>query len=116
VRRDAAFEGRVRAELEARGAWSDTLIPAVERYARAVALARKAWTKVPDHLTAVGSTGQIVAHPLIATALNAEKAAADFGEHLGLSLPKEARKPGRPKSADRTADVRPGPTKLRVAG
>jgi hypothetical protein len=113
VRLDQAFVAGVIRDLEGRGAWSEELRPAVERYAHAVGLARAAWRKVPASLVTVGSMGQDVAHPLIAVALNAEKAAATFAADLGIAAPKTA-KLGRPKSADKSADVRPGPKRLEV--
>lgn len=78
---------------------------AVERWARAVDLAESAWAKVPEHLTDTGSTGQLVVHPLVKLALEAERAACSFEAHLGLDTQRRMKKPvGRPAGAVSAVD------------
>jgi P27 family predicted phage terminase small subunit len=57
---------------------------ALERYARAVSVARKCWSQLGTQLTKKGSMGQPVTDPLVDSALKAEKHAADFAKALGI--------------------------------
>lgn len=104
------------AELEERGGARPTDRVAVERWARAVALAEKSWSMVPEHLTDAGSTGQLVVHPLVKLALDAEKAACSFETHLGLDPQRRyKRPPGRPSGAVSAPDrAAASPTRLKA--
>lgn len=88
--------------------------PVVVRYARALALAERCWRAVPAK-SIMGRTdrGGTKVHPAIDAALRAERAAADFGQALGLE-PSGKRAPGRPPGAASSPD-RVSKPKLRVA-
>ena len=105
------------AELEERGGARPTDRVAVERWARAVVLAESAWGKVPEHLTDVGSTGQLVVHPLVKLALDAERAACAFEAHLGIDPQRRFKKPpGRPAGAASAPDrvAKQSPARLKA--
>lgn len=92
---------------------------ALERYVRAVDLARSAWAEISDdELLVPGSKGQQVAHPMIAVALAAERDAARFGQDLGLERAAPVRRPGRPFGALSAPDRKAAgePPRLRLAG
>lgn len=78
---------------------------------RAVSLAREAWAVIgTEGLSDAGSSGQPVAHHLLAIALRAEVEAARFGQTLGLEPQAPTRNAGgRPvgavSAADRAADL-----------
>lgn len=105
------------AALEGRAGFSESWAPAVERYVRAVELARHAWRKVPKaRKTTRGSMGQQVAHPMIAVAQKADAEAMRFGQALGLEPLPAARPVGRPRGAvsapDRAAAASGEPAKV----
>ena len=85
--------------------------PALERYVQSVSLAREAWATIAgEGLTSLGSSGQPVAHHLLATLLSLEASAAKFGQAIGLepvAAPRNAG--GRPVGAvsadDRAAQI-----------
>lgn len=92
--------------------WAPELEELVARYCRAVSLSRTAWRKVPKSLTARGSMGQPVAHPMIAVAQKADAEAARFGAMLGIDLSVK-RGAGRPPGAVSAPDRKgAGPAKV----
>ena len=108
-------------DLLARGILREAHRPALERYIRAVDLARQAWAAIPKRLVIRGSgtSKHRVAHPAAMLALRAEDAALRYGQALQLD-PASSRKRnpgGRPQGAqsapDRRDDERPG---LRAVG
>jgi phage terminase small subunit len=87
---------------------------AVIRYARAAAIAQRAWAEVPaDTLLTTGSTGQLVAHPAIAIAQAADREAAKYAKELGIEGSTK-RGPGRPVGAVSAPDRAAAPPKLRM--
>jgi len=101
--------------LQDRGQLQPSDVPAIERYVRAIALARRCWDELGDDVTATGSMGQTVAHPLLDSALKAEKAAEAFAKSLGLE-PAAAlgrNQGGRPKGTTKPRSA-PPPTVTRL--
>jgi len=88
--------------LQEQGDWIDSDAQALERYVRACERARLARDGIPRDedgrlvLTAPGSKGQIVQHPNVKTAREAERDAADYAAALLLT-----------PAARKRADVRP---------
>lgn len=77
---------------------------AIERYAHAVDeefTVRAGWELDGCPVHAVGSAGQLCAHPLLKALRDAEAHASDLAKALGL-LPE--RRVGRPKGASQAAD------------
>lgn len=105
------------ADLRDRGVLREAHRPAIEPYVRAVELARQAWAKAPKRrLTTRGDRGQMVRHPAIVLALQAEDAAFKFGQALQLD-PASLRKRnpgGRPQGAESAPDRRDERPGLRV--
>lgn len=87
----------------------------------AVAIARRLWRAIPGGKTGLivdGSKSEVI-NPLIAAALNAEKAAAQFGRALGVEPEPARRAPGRPRGATSAPDRTTAPpkvTRLRAVG
>lgn len=85
---------------------------ALERYARAcgdAALLRHRWRKRGSPAMTEGSTGQVVAHPLLETIRKAEREAAELAERLGLTPSARkalARRVGHPVGAGQAPDRR----------
>lgn len=101
-------------QLRERGDVTPDLERAAIRYARAAALAERAWAEVPtDTLLTTGSTGQLVPHPAIAVAQNADREAAKYAKELGLEGATK-RGPGRPVGAVSAPDRAAAPPKLRM--
>jgi hypothetical protein len=108
----AACEGQARA---LHPEWSDGLQRALERYVNVLDLAADAWAQLGYDLTAAGSTGQIVADPLVTVALKAEAEAARYGQTLGIepAMPEKAKnKGGRPRGSAPLADLVPSSRRL----
>lgn len=100
--------------MKQRGDVTPDIERAVIRYARASALAARAWSEVPaDTLLTTGSTGQLVAHPSIAIAQVADREAAKYAKELGLEGATK-RGPGRPVGAVSAPDRAAAPPKLKV--
>ena len=82
---------------------------AIKRYARALALAERAWHEIPaDSLVGkTDRTGQRV-HPSLAAWLAAERFAVESGRQLGLEINRAAKNPGGqlgvPHAPDRKAE------------
>lgn len=94
--RGKTIRDQVVAHLEEAGRMHPALEHAITRYARAVELAERCWAAVPKR-SIVGRTdrgGQRV-HPAIEAALSAERAAAAFGQALGIEPKAAAGRPGR---------------------
>ena len=87
---------------------------AVERYVRALDMAERAWSGVPESLTALGSTGQLVAHPLVAVAQRQDAEAHKFGMALGVEPTGKRAKAGRPTGSAPLADLAPASKRLRA--
>ncbi|MFT4034516.1 MAG: P27 family phage terminase small subunit [Patulibacter sp.] len=87
-------------EIAARGPLRAADAFALERYARACAVARQCWEQVGSDLTATGSMGQPVTDPLVDSALKAEKAAEAFAKALGIEVAAriEKNRGGRPQT------------------
>lgn len=101
-------------QMSERGDVTPDIERAVIRYARAAALAERAWAEVPkDTLMTTGSTGQLVAHPAIAVAQNADREAAKYAKELGIEGATK-RGPGRPVGAVSAPDRAAAPPKLKV--
>jgi phage terminase small subunit len=100
--------------MSERGDMTPDIERAVIRYARAAALAERAWSEVPkDSLMTSGSTGQLVAHPAIAVAQAADREAAKYAKELGIEGSTK-RGPGRPVGAVSAPDRAAAPPKLRM--
>ena len=100
--------------MSERGDITPDIERAVIRYARAAALAERAWSEVPkDSLMTTGSTGQLVAHPAIAVAQAADREAAKYAKDLGIEGHSK-RGPGRPVGAVSAPDRTAAPPKLRM--
>ena len=100
--------------LGERGEVTPDVERAAMRYAKAVALAERAWSEVPaDSLLTTGSTGQLVAHPAIAIAQAADREAAKYAKELGIEGHSK-RGPGRPVGAVSAPDRASAPPKLKV--
>jgi phage terminase small subunit len=103
-----------RAVLRERGNVTPDTERAIARYAKAVELAERAWSEVPnDTLLTTGSTGQLVAHPAIAIAQAADREAAKYAKELGIEGHIK-RGPGRPVGAVSAPDRASAPPKLKV--
>ena len=100
--------------MSERGEVTPDIERAVIRYARAAALADRAWSEVPaDTLMTTGSTGQLVPHPAISVAHNADREAAKYAKELGIEgVTKRGR--GRPVGAVSAPDRASAPPKLRM--
>lgn len=81
---------RVQRQLRDQGTWQDTDAPLLESYTRAVALARSARLAAAEEPFVEGSKGQLVAHPGLKVAAEAERDACRFA--TALLLTPEARK------------------------
>ena len=85
---------------------------AIERYARAVsdaALLRSRWERRGSPAMTTGSVGQAKTHPAIRAIQEAERAAADYAERLGLTPSARkalARRVGHPVGAGQSPDRR----------
>jgi hypothetical protein len=74
--------------LEAIGEDPTASVAALDRYARAcadAALVRHRWEVDEMPTASVGSTKQLVAHPMVEAVRKAEREASDLGEKLGLT-------------------------------
>lgn len=81
---------KTRKFLEDQSTWEPSDVGTLERYVRAVEKARLAWEGVPRvggklDMTAVGSQGQLVQHPNVKTARDAERDAQDYARDLLLT-------------------------------
>ncbi|MGE4424985.1 MAG: phage terminase small subunit P27 family [Solirubrobacteraceae bacterium] len=97
-------------ELKDRGELRPSDASAIERYVRAVEIARACWDDIdPARLRAKGSMGQPVTDPLVDSALKAEKHAADFAKALGIEpgARLEKSKGGRPRGTTKPRSVPP---------
>jgi len=77
-------------QLEAQGTWQASDMPTLERYVRATERARLARDGLPTRhgkptLTAEGSQGQLVQHPNVKTAREAERDAHEYAKDLLLT-------------------------------
>jgi P27 family predicted phage terminase small subunit len=77
-------------QLEEQSTWHESDMPALERYVRAVERARIARDALPrtkgrQQLTADGSQGQLVQHPNVKTAREAERDAHEYAKDLLLT-------------------------------
>lgn len=75
--------------LKGQDTWAVSDVPALERYIRAMERARVARESLVKDgrpvLTAVGSQGQLVQHPNVKTAREAERDANDYAQQLLLT-------------------------------
>ena len=76
--------------LRAQGTWTDTDAPLLESYVRSVALARSSRATAHHEPFVKGSRGQLVAHPGLKVAAEAERDAARYA--AALLLTPQARK------------------------
>ena len=95
-------------------------------YARAFSRAaqiRRDWNELGSPTVAIGSTGQVVSHPLLAAMEKAERFAHELGAALGLSPQARhklsrrtgaGRPPGAASARDRAAGAPPARRSLRV--
>lgn len=74
-----------REELEAQGTWRDTDAPLLEAYVRSLVLARQARKAVASSPFTEGSRGQLVAHPGVKVASDAERDAERYARALLLT-------------------------------
>ena len=106
--------------LEAIGEDAEHSRGALQRYAEAIdvaAVIRRAWVALGHPALSEGSSGQPVAHPLLAAIADQERHVLRFAEDLLLTPKARAsarRGIGRPPGSATAADRRPGPV-LRVA-
>jgi P27 family predicted phage terminase small subunit len=92
------FWKRTLDQLSTQGTWQDSDIPALERYVRACEQARHSRAKIPAEGTTKGSQGQLVEHPAIKTAREAERDAHKYATDLLLTP--SARRKAAIESAD----------------
>lgn len=108
---------RARAEaVERFGADASRFRAAIDRYTLAVEVAdqaRREWDKLDRPLWTKGSLGQLVEHPLIRTMDRLERAAAGFGDSLGLS-PMAERRLGRVGVVGRPLGANSAPDRVAV--
>lgn len=84
---------RTIAQLTAQGTWADSDAPCLERYVRSIELGRIARARIAARVevegdaayTTRGSQGQLVAHPDLKTAREAERDANDYATDLLLT-------------------------------
>ncbi len=76
---------KTRAALQAQSTWWDSDEEALARYIRACERARLAREAMAGELTAPGSKGQLVPHPNLKTAREAERDAHDYATALLLT-------------------------------
>jgi P27 family predicted phage terminase small subunit len=76
--------------LRAQGTWQDADAPLLESYVRSVTVARAARLAAKSESFVEGSEGQLVAHPGLSVAAEAERDAARYAQ--ALLLTPEARK------------------------
>src|SRR5436190_18710451 len=119
VERKTGLHARARrARLEAvdhLGADAQRFRASIDRYTNAVEVAdqaRREWERLERPLWTKGSQGQLVEHPLVRTMDRLERAAAVFGDALGLTPAAERRigrmnVSGRPVGATSAPDRRP---------
>ena len=101
--------------LAARGEVTKDMEPAIMRYAKASDLADRAWSEIPaDTLLSTGSTGQLVPHPAIALALQADQQAARCAKELGIESQGGKSRAGRPVGAVSAPDRASAPPRLKV--
>ncbi len=81
---------RVQRQARAQETWQDTDAPLLEAYVRAVFLARQARSAAAGEPFVEGSKGQLVAHPGLKVAAEAERDACRYG--TALLLTPEARR------------------------
>jgi hypothetical protein len=84
----------------------DRMIELARRYARWVSIADKCeaeWVDLGSPPLMHHDNGASYTHPLIKSIDEADKLAHRFGDALGLKL--RAKRPGRPKTADRQPDA-----------
>jgi P27 family predicted phage terminase small subunit len=74
-----------RAELESQGTWRDTDAPLLESYVRSLLVARQARKAVSASPFTEGSRGQLVAHPGVKIAADAERDAERYARALLLT-------------------------------
>lgn len=92
-------------QLTAQGTWADSDVPLLERYIRSTEVGRLARDRIaerakrnPDSAyTTRGSQGQLVQHPDLKTAREAEKDANDYAQDLLLSSRSRKQHDIRPK-------------------
>ena len=111
--REAAKNARE--ALAQRGDVTADMEPAIIRYAKACDLADRAWSEIPtDTLLSLGSTGQLVPHPAIALALQADQQAARCAKELGIEGQGGRARAGRPVGAVSAPDRASAPPRLKV--
>lgn len=91
-RESRALWKKTRRQLEEQNTWADSDAPALERYIRAMERARLAREGLPREkrggkvkLTTTGSQGQLVQHPNVKTAREAERDAHEYAKDLLLT-------------------------------
>ena len=92
------FWERTLEHLREQRTWQDSDVPLLERYVRACENARHARAKIPPEGTTRGSQGQLVEHPAIKTAREAERDAHKYAE--ALILTPDARRKAAIEAAD----------------
>ncbi len=83
-------------QLRRQSTWEDTDAPLLESYVRAVALARSARAAASERPFIGGSKGQLVAHPGLRVAAEAERDACRFAQALLLTPQARARHDVKP--------------------
>ena len=94
---------RALAHVEAREGDPDALWEQIELYARAVhrsGKAHEAWRQAGEPLTAGNPNGASGVHPLVKAIEDADRAVWRYGRSLGLTVPGNARRVGRPTSGE----------------
>ncbi len=92
-----------RKQLQEAGVWRDSDAALLERYVRALERARVARGELWDEdlermvLTTVGSQGQLVQHPNVKTAREAERDAHEYAKALLLSPDARQKAAGQPE-------------------
>jgi P27 family predicted phage terminase small subunit len=77
--------GEARKALEDQGTWQDTDAPLLEAYVRSLVLAQQARKAVASSPFTEGSRGQLVAHPGVKVASDAERDAERYARALLLT-------------------------------
>jgi len=90
---------RVQRHLREQGTWADTDAELLESYVRAVMTARAARAAAADDPFVSGSKGQLVAHPGLKVAADAEAAAHTFARSLLLTPESRRRHEVKPPSS-----------------
>lgn len=112
-------------QLTAQGTWADSDLPLLERYVRSMEVARALRDGIArralDHpdfaYTSIGSQGQLVAHPDLKSAREAERDANGYAQDLLLTSRSRRQHNIKPKTGpSRLEALLAGPPAPRAAG